>query len=257
MKLIKIFAASLVVIVAMPLNVAAQVVTALDPTTPVVVNSVPNPTLGAINTGHTGESGYDFFAATTETGPTVRADVSDLPTFVTSVDTDLTSYDAANAMNYTTLEYPGSYSQLTIAGATYGTGELYYNVGNQGAIVSAPLAKIALGSGVPSSFDLGLLQQDSSVETLNVGLYNAAGDLLNAANATGTLQAGQSSVNNFFYADVSGAAAGDYLLVSGTGHYQVTLGGVAFDTPEPSTYALMFTGLGFVILLARSRRARA
>jgi proteasome assembly chaperone (PAC2) family protein len=71
------------------------------------------------------------------------------------------------------------------------------------------------------------------------------------------------SNNEFYYADVTGAGAGDYLAILGNTSNtdkgdQVTLGGVTFDTvattPEPSTYALMLGGLGMLALVARLRR---
>ena len=94
----------------------AQTVMALDPGSPVVVNSVPNASLGASNTGTTGKAGYEFFTPYNETTGS-RADVVAVPSFVTGVDYDLTSANAASGgTSYTTQEYSGSYSQLQIGG---------------------------------------------------------------------------------------------------------------------------------------------
>jgi PEP-CTERM motif len=270
MKSIKIILAGFVAILVSHANASAQVLTALDAGSPVIVNSVPSSTLGAPSpgTGTTGEAGYYFFDDYNETpgGPNSTGDVYSLPAYVTAsdIDYDLSSNsDSANpTATFTTLPYAGRYSQLEIAGTEYGTGELYYNVASSDPIVDAPLLKITLGSGLPAGGDfiLGLLHQDGdpTPADLTVYLYNSGGTLLSTADATGAINTASAGTNNFYYTEVSGAAATDYLVVAGSGHYQVTLGGITFDNvaaPEPSTYALMLAGLGFMLVLVRQRRS--
>ena len=192
-------------------------------------------------------------------------DIDAAPSYVTDVDYDLSSNSDPDApdMTFTTEPYTGQYSKLQIGSDEYGTGELYYNVNSQDPIVDAPLVKITLGSGLPASgvFDLGLLHQDGDPSDLTVSLYNSGGTLLSTADATGGPTSNAAGTNDFFYTQVSGAVATDYLIVAGsTAHYQTTLGGLTFDNvvvPEPSTYALMFAGFGFLLVLARRGRIEA
>ena len=232
---------------------AAPSITPLDPTAPVLVTSVPNPTTGPDAGGFdsTGEDGYDFFyARNSMTG--VNGDVIGASSFAT-----ISPYYPEDTVGKTNV-YNG-YLPITIAGTSYETGVEFANTIYDGTPYD--FAMVALGATVPASFDLGILTGNSNGGTdttlYTLTLYSALGAQLSQSEVN-TVPA--TSGDYFFYADVQGATAGDYIVVSGLTsndsgrEQQIAIGGITLDVPEPSTYALMFAGLGMLLLVARFRR---
>jgi hypothetical protein len=207
---------------AMPIQ-AATVLTAAGSS--LDVTSVPPP--GAV--------GYDFFV------PNGGPNVSSLPSFA-SVNT---TGDSAYSDN--------SYSTLTIAGTSYHTGVVY-----KGGTPTGTLATITLGPGVPGNFVLGLLANSTSDGPDNNTSYTVT-DNLDLASVTVNNPQPATTVNqpDFFYIDVQGATAGEVLTISGASSYQVTLGGITIDTPEPGSWvALCGLGAAGLILVVRRRRRK-
>jgi hypothetical protein len=220
-----------------PIHSSAQILIALNPLSPVIVNSVPSPTSGPSNTGTTGEAGYEFFAAST--GSSSPNDVISLPNYAT-VD------ELGNPT------YGGAYTSLTIAGTNYGSGTLYSSNSTD------PLVKLTLGSNVPTTFDLGILDNFPATVSFSITLYNSSGTSLSTAATSLNTTNNQPTTNNFYYTEVSGASSGDYLVITGSSSYNsATIGGITFDSvaavPEPTTFALMLGGLSILFLMARTR----
>ncbi len=180
-----------------------------------------------------GAIGYDFFA------PSGGADVSSLPSFA--------SVNTTGDVRYS----DNSYSALTIAGTAYHSGVVY-----KGNMPTGTLATITLGPGVPGNFVLGLLANSTSDGPDNNTTYTVT-DNLDSATATVNSPKPSAEVdqNDFFYIDVQGAVAGEVLTISGSSSYQVTLGGITFDTPEPSSWVAL-CGLGATGLIVAVRRRR-
>jgi hypothetical protein len=205
---------------------SAQVLTALNPTTPAVLTTITSPN-------------YYLFDARNNMTTTI-GDVNAAPSYASVSD--------AGSQLYVT----GS-TEITAGGVTYDSGVAY------NAPSPTNLATVTL-TGAPASFNLGVFldYNDSTVYTLN--LYSASATLLSTAVLNPSQAPDNTPVTNqFYYANVAGAtAAGDYIVVSGnTGGGQATVGGLTFDpatTPEPSTYALVLAGLGTLALVARLRR---
>ena len=237
------------------LSSSAATLTALDPTALVEnVNSIPSTTQGPSNTGTTGTDGYSVF------GNSTTDSTSSLPGYVSSV----TPTGSAG-------EYRGGdNSTITLSGDTVHSGftQAYTSNGNV-----YDLALIALTGSVPSTFDLGLLTDNSNQNyptAYTLSLYSgdpsAGGTQVGTTLDVNTTASSRSVDNDFYYASVSGASSGDFLVVQGytpagfNSTNAVELGGVTFDTvvtPEPSTFALMFAGLGVLLLVARTRRGQA
>ena len=237
-------------------HAAAAVITPNNPLAPVVTDTV-NP------------AGYYLF----DTYPDVAnhpaaADINALPGY-------------ASLTEEAPLFGPESLSpDLTVDEITYkGDGVTFANAGPAtggvpGTGTPVEFATFALGSGTPTAFTVGVLSDYPDVTYYQLNLYSGNP---NTTTTTPTLlspaptplasviidpdQTVNPGDNEFYYADITGAADGDYLVVNGYtpdgGHGgQVTLGGVTFDAiPEPSTYALMFAGLGMLLVIARFRRS--
>jgi hypothetical protein len=213
---------SAIAILAAHSTASAQVLTALNPTTPVITNTITSPN-------------YYLFSATLPFGSGVDVDAA--PSYASVAD------DA--------LSYPSGSTTITAGGKTYNSGVQYNSPS------PTDLATVTL-SGAPASFDLGVLldYDDSTVFTLN--LYNSSDALLSTAVLNPHQGQNTPTVNQFYYANVADATdTGDYIVISGDTTGQATLGGITFGvapTPEPSTYALMLGGLGMLALVARLRR---
>jgi hypothetical protein len=232
---------------------AAPLVTELNQTNPIVVNTLPNSTTGPSNTGTTGEGGYELFDVTnagTVAAP-LAGDVSNLPTYVTGLSADGTQ------------PYRSGFTNITAGTTSYPSGQLY--VFGTGAL---DLATFELTGTLPTNgFDVDVLRDYPDTTSYTLSLYSGtpspstllSSDLLNTAGVKDGTAGNADIENQFFFASVTGASAGDYLVISAAAsNAQVTLGGISFDsiptTPEPSTYALMLGGLGALALVARLRR---
>jgi hypothetical protein len=261
-----------ITIIVVQANASAQTVTALHPTGAIIVDTVPTASQGPSNTGTTGEDGYVFYDPTgTDHGGGTERDTSDVtsetitPVSGFTMPNSYATLTTASGVDY----FRAGETHITIGSTLYASGQLFIN-----ATVDVPqlLTTIALGSSVPANFDLGVLRDYPDDTAYVLSLYSGTpspATLLSSALLDTTLTTDGSSPpveNQFFYGEVSGASAGDYLTITGapadlgTGNRseQVTLGGVVFDTvaptPEPSTYALMLAGLGTLALVARLRR---
>lgn len=187
------------------------------------VTSVPPP----------GGDGYDFFT------PNGGADLSSLPGYA-SIDTTGDSRFSG-----------GGYSSLTINGTPYTTGVVF-----QGFTTNPTLATITLGNGVPSNFVLGLLGNSSNDEFHNNTSYIVTAQSDGSTVTVNTPIPVTAGVNDFYYVDVRGAVAGEVLTIVGSNAgQQPTLGGITFDTPEPSSIVAL-CGLGAMGLFLFARRRR-
>ena len=118
---------------------------------------------------------------------------------------------------------------------------------------------ITLSGSVPSSFTLGLLLDNTSDPKSNSSLLQVSLDGGTPVSAN-TTDPGDFDTNNFFFVTVTGASAGDSLVVTSSSVDSVNaiLGGVTFSTvPEPSSYLLMLAGLGSLGLAQRFLRRKA
>ena len=211
----------------------AQTLTADNPDTPTVIDSV--------TVGMDGVAGYDFFSAG-GSGVDVESD----PAYAT-----------------VTKQAPGQfgfsgYSTLTIGGTATNTGVIYYQ-GN--ANTFAQTAAISLTSGVPSSFNLGFLDGNTNDPGNNavyeLELLNSGGTQVGPTLTVNSSPGATEDTNDFYFATITGAAAGDTVEVLSEGTEQSTLAGITFSSvvPEPSTYALSLAGIGALLVFARLRRA--
>jgi hypothetical protein len=234
-----------------PLTAPAAVLTADNP------NSATNDTSIAVGTG--GITGY-FFAATVPTAGGSQADLSSLPNFAVSV---TSPYGGINLGN--------SGSTITVDGTSYQTGVDYTGSGSSTYQTVATITLTSDPSVIIPTFTLGVLTGSAGVDTENDNLYQLT--LFTSANVavnSPPLQVNNSpddanpTTDDFFFATVSGAVAGDYLKLTAaqnpTNPGNIVFGGVTFanaSVPEPSIYALMFTGLGALVSMARLRRRDA
>lgn len=180
-------------------------------------------------------SGYDIFATNANnSGP--GTDLVSLPSFL-SVDT------TGDVRFGPTI----GYSQLTVNGTLVMTG-----VVDQGSS-PATLATLTLGSGVPSLFQLGFLEDNTNTAlnntplTLHSSVLGSTDITINSPPSTATRQ------NDFYVVNVAGATAGETITVIGTSNGNVaTLGGLIVSVPEPASLGgLAAAGL----LLSRRRRS--
>jgi PEP-CTERM motif len=248
-KTLTAFSLSAIAIFALNTNSSAQTLSALDGGAVTLnVNTIPTTMQGPSNSGSTGTDGSYFFDVAQVFPGTFTGDLSNLPTYVTSVAGFAESDSGAD-------------SQITVGGTTYFTG-ISFDFANDPAPLT--LATITLGSSIPASFNLGLLS-DNSYQSSNafysLALFNSSNVQLGSTLAVNSTITGDTHQNDFYYANVQGAGAGDYIKVYAAGTaptpgVQVSLGGVTFDTvttPEPTTWALMFAGLGVLVLVARRK----
>ena len=246
-----------VIFLASHLDVSAQLITPDNPAAPVVTDSISTAGYYLINT-------YPDV-----TNPPSSADINALPAYA-----GLTQEEAQSVG-------PEGFSpDLTINGTTYkGDGVLYAIAGAPSTVPMTSLvipgtgtpvqfATFALGAGTPTAFTVGLLSNYPDTTYYTLSLYGSDPNVANPPTAIVTslvldpAQTSNPKKNEFYYADVTGAAQGDYLVVDGYSSVnhssQVTFGGVTFDplltTPEPSTYALMLGGLVVLALVTRLRR---
>jgi PEP-CTERM motif len=251
-KTLTAFVLSAIAIFAMNTNSMAQTISILDGGNATLnVNSVPTTTQGPSNTGSTATDGYYFFdVAERDTSGSFDGELSSLPTYVTSV----SGYAEADS---------GFDSQIVVEGNTYFTGRSY-DFANDTAPIT--LATITLGSSIPSSFDLGLLSDNGDTPSntyYSLALFNSSNVQIGSTHPVNSAPTGDTAQNDFYYANVQDAGAGDYIKVYGaaaapTPGVAISLGGVTFDTaspttPEPSTLALMFAGVGVLVLVARRK----
>ncbi len=243
------------------LTARAQVITPVNPTSPVVTSTVPTTSAGPLNDGgKTATDGYDFFnfnppnfSQGTTGGDNPSYDVYSLPSYVTGLTTTGSIYVTGSP-------------QLTIAGTTYAdVGELYATGSSSSPV---DFVTFELTGAIPTSFNLGVLSDynDSTVYSLSLysGNPSSGGTLIGSPVAISDGTENSPTEDKFYYGEITGASTGDYVVVSAappTGSNQVTLGGITFDTvattPEPGTCALMFAGLGMLVLMARLRRHQA
>jgi hypothetical protein len=236
------------------LTAPAAVLTADNP------DSATNDTSITVGTG--GITGY-FFAATVPTAGGSQADLSSLPNFAVSVTSPYVGVNLGN-----------SGSTITVDGTSYHTGVDYTSSGNSTYQTVATIALTSDPSVIIPTFTLGVLTGSGGVDIENDDLYQLS--LYSSSNVllgNSPLQVNNSPDNanpttdDFFFATVSGAGTGDYLKLTAAqnpsnspGTSNIVFGGVTFanaSVPEPSTYALMFTGLGALVLMARLRRRDA
>jgi hypothetical protein len=248
--------ASAAAVVILQANASAQTITPLNPTAPVVTNTIPSNVGPA---GTTGADGYDFFDFNNPSRNNANGHSANVSTNLAS----LPSYITGLTFDSTLLQYSSNFTpDMTIAATTYHAG-LIYSATN--ATVAAPQTFLTfqLTSGVPSAFDLGVLRDYADHTQYILSLYSGTPSPATLLSTTaindGTKDSGP--LNQFYYGEVFGASAGDFVVITGDnpgGSDQVTIGGITFDsvaTPEPSTIALMLAGLGTLALVARLRRS--
>jgi hypothetical protein len=222
------------------------------------VSSVPSP----------GSQGYVFYAWGTVDGVTNTSSDSATPTGIASpgsftspvsyvsIDTGADRFFSSSLQN-------GGYDLLTVNGTSGRTGVAY-----QAASLGQTnvMAVMTLLSGVPSSFQLGILI-DNAPGSQNQQLSITAAGAPPITTAVQGNSAGAS--NDFYFFDISGAAAGDKLTISTTNNGSAgsiaytELGGFTFDsapTPLPSVAGMggvFMAGLAALCFFAKNRAARA
>lgn len=216
-------------------------------------------------------SGGYFFSQTEPTADPTPLHGTDLFSYAQS------PYVASVSPDFPPFAYPG-YGTITVGATSYDTG-LYYG---QGTASFQPVATINLsdanpGTAIPA-FELGILTGVSGGDQQNNDLYELS--LYSSSDSTTPLATQQLNTvsdapsgnsDDFLNATISGAVTGDYIVVSAArnpaqnedGGYaygaNIVFNGVTFSSsvPEPSTYALMFAGLGALVLVARLRRSNS
>jgi hypothetical protein len=219
-----------------------------------------------IAVGSGGVLGY-FFAATVPTAGGSQADISSYTNapFVTSVTSPDGGFNGGS-----------SDSTISVGGTSYYTG---VDFSGSGSSTYQDIAKIQLAtSGTIPTFKLGILTGATGTDFENddlyqLTLYTSGGTAVNSTplQVNNSPDDARPTSDDFFYATVSGAATGDYLELTvarnnamNDGVYatgpNIVFGGLTISsatTPEPSTFALMFAGLGTLVLVARLRRSKA
>lgn len=194
---------------------------------------------GSVNVGNPGSvpapgnDGYVYYGFIPTGGSSET--LSKLPGYVSGIQEQGTSYTNTSGPDTT----------LTVDGLTGVTGVDYDGPSN----TVESLATITLGSGVPSSFQIGLLGTNG-VNPSNATTYTVA----SSAGGSLTIAANSAVQENIFdLLTVTGAAAGETITISGEASNHPVLGGITFDpVPEPATLGLLCVG-GLALL--RRRRA--
>jgi hypothetical protein len=148
--------------------------------------------------------------------------------------------------------YSANNTQLDVNSVETSTGITYYASPNPYTTVET-LATITLAGSVPSAFQLGLLDDNTTNSGSDTEL--TVTDTQGGASPT-SLDSSGGNKNNFYLFDVNGATAGDVITITGTAAYNgsnTALGGIAFDVvPEPAALSLL--GISAMGLLVRRRR---
>ena len=246
------------------LTASAAVLTADNPDT--VVNDT------SITIGSDGIGGYFFSQVVPDPVPN-DASGTDIYSYADA------PYVASVVPSLTPFAGGSSDSAISVDGTNYYTGVYYTNAGSSTyqTVATINLSDVTPGAALPT-FTLGVLTGATSADRENddlyqLSLYSSTGTLLGNSplqvnNVTDTANP---TTDDFFYATVAGAIQGDYLVLTAArnptknddGSYatgsNIVFGGVTFSAsvPEPSTYALMFAGLGILVLVARLRRRNA
>ena len=236
----------------------AATILADNPAAPVVSNTIA-------------PSGDFLFDASPVGDSTSSADVSNLPAYATVAQENRV--------------YPPEFftAPLSVNGTSYDTGVAYPNAGTESfdpttglptpEVGAAKFITFELGTSTPAAFEVGLLSNYPDVTYYTLDLYSGdptaggsllASSLLDPAQIKNENDTGTSiyiSNNEFYYATVTGATNGDYLVVEGQSSNsgaQVTLGAVTFDSvvPEPSTYLLVSVGAAMLLLSFRLRSGK-
>jgi hypothetical protein len=143
------------------------------------------------------------------------------------------------------------YSALNIAGTPSTTGIAYDTTTTAGTPVT--IFTVTLGSSVPSSFIMGILDNNTGGVGDNTPLLITGSDgSSQVVNATASTLADAS--DDFFFVTVTNAAPGQVITVAGENTVGSNCaGGVVFDSvPEPATLSLI--GLPLLALASRRRR---
>jgi hypothetical protein len=128
---------------------------------------------------------------------------------------------------------------------------------------TATLATIRLSSGVPSSFRLGVLEDNASGIQFFQGSVSVDGANSITKPVPGNGVNGFNPEDDFFFFNITNAAPGDELTISATNDGGgppapsfATLGGITFDTlPEPATLGVLgVTAVG--LMLRRTRTSK-
>jgi hypothetical protein len=265
-KILKSLLAGTVALVAIDHHVSAATLSALDPTAPITVSTVPSTTLGPSNQTTTGTAGYTFFDLSPSTNDTSSDNLSVLPSYVTSVTaTGVDGYYNGGSGT----QAQGGFAPITIGGVSYISGVTIGAASTTGSdLATIELNQTDPGTVLPT-FNVGILTDNTDGNysaNFSLTLYSGvpvAGPMGNEVTSTeiNTTATSASESDDFYYTSVTGATTGDYLVVSSTSSEISVLGGVTFDTvattPEPSTFALMLGGLAALILVATTRRGQA
>jgi hypothetical protein len=196
-------------------------------------------TLGATSAPPPGTLGYVYYAmgqpdesnSTTPVGLSAPGTLASPAPFV--------SIDTTGDQFFTSSTSFGGYANLTVAGTPQRTGVAFQQVplGQ-----SRTLATLSLLAGTPSSFRLGVLEDNAPGPQNNQGSITVTGaNGINTSSGNGAVAA-----NDFYFFNVTSAQAGDTITVATTnngvsGNFSfVEIGGLTFDTiPEPASLSLL------------------
>lgn len=220
-----------------PTGITSGVYVGVDPMT--------NPSIPAGTSGNTGT-----FAINT---------LIKQPSYLTVSDSGYVTGLTAGYGYPTVYARDGSAANTVQAGVAIGANESYGT--------PATLAKMSIGSNVPSNIYVGVLAGQYFDSPSAITLT----DTTSGASATATPQIYYTNITagaNWFFFDISGAQTGDVLQLSeaqyntGASYDQhPSLYGLTFDStnplssvPEPTTAAITLAGIGGAFLMARRKR---